>query len=117
MCWRTAPVGAVRGTGDPPEAATRMTAPWFCPKMMTSSRLHDPPTMFSAVVQIVCTTPLDTSRRLSTVPVENATWRLSGDHQIRLAAKLEAPAAHDLLLTEIVATSRVAGGSTSTRTG
>src|SRR5271156_3791355 len=71
----------VRGAADPPFAETRMMAPGDCPKMITPSWFHEPPSKRPDKSQRVSAFPPKIPIFLSLPPPSNATYRLSGDQK------------------------------------
>src|ERR1700677_4111610 len=82
-CWISPRDGSsvVRGDADPPFAETRVMPPGDCPKMITPSWFHEPPTATPDKSQRVSAFPPKIPIFLSLLPASNAMYRLSGDQE------------------------------------
>src|SRR5271154_5726951 len=80
-CWISARdvSRVVSGDAGPPFAETRIMTPGDCPKMITSSRFHEPPTAKPGESHRVSAGPPEISIFLSFPPESNAMYRLSKD--------------------------------------
>src|SRR5271163_487925 len=82
-CWISPREGSsvVSDDADPPFAETRMIPPGACPKIITPSWFHEPPTARLDKSQRVSAFPPKIPIFLSLPPPSNAMYRLSGDQK------------------------------------